>query len=303
MKSIPNYDVCPACGQPLIDAAMQRRVERAQATAERDLRAQLHADIEASVEERVRGEYAVGDARLRARIAELERQADTRSAYDRGVDHEHDVLGMLRSAFPTDRIDHHGRGGDVLQVVMHGDREIDPILYECKNEGAWKNAWLTKLKQDGRKRGTPYLVLVTRRLPAKASAFCVRDDIAICEPAHAVDIARIVRQWVISAYRADTAAKDAPEKARRLYNYLAGTEFRASFTEILVCANQLDTQDATERSQHERGWEKRSKLYEQLRAAHLRIDAKLEAEMEEKPSPPSTGVVVDIDKRNKRRAA
>ena len=57
---------------------------------------------------------------------------------------EHDVLGALRSAFPTDRIDHHGRRGDVLQVVMHGDREIGRILYECKNAGAWQNAWLTE---------------------------------------------------------------------------------------------------------------------------------------------------------------
>jgi hypothetical protein len=303
MKAIPNNSVCPTCGQSLTDDAMQRRVLRAQATAERLLRTRIQTDIEASMEERKEGEYADRMARLRSRIDQLQRQADTRSAHDRGVDHEHDVLGMLRSAFPSDRIDHHGRRGDVLHAVLRNDREVGRILYECKNAGAWQNAWLTKLKQDGRKRGTPYLVLVTRRMPGKASAFCVRDDIAICEPAHAVAVATIMREWVISAYRTDTAANDAPEKARRLYDYLAGTEFRATFNEILDCTDQLDTQDATERSQHERGWEKRSKLYGQLRAAHLRISAKLESGMEERPSARCADVVVEIDKRNRRRAA
>jgi hypothetical protein len=304
MKAIPNHDdVCPTCGQRLTNPAMQRRVERNQAKAKRDLRAQLQADIEASVEERVQGEYAGRNARMRARLAELERQADTRSAHDLGVDHEHDILGLLRSAFPTDRIDHHGRQGDIVHTVMRNDREVGPILVECKNARAWQNAWLPKLKQDGRERGTPYLVLVTRRLPAKASGFCVRDDIAICEPAYVVAVATIMRQWVISAYRTDTGAKGVPEKARRLYDYLAGAEFRASFSEILDCANQLDALDKTERRQHELSWKKRAKLLGQLCAAHLRIDAKLEAEVEETTSPASPSVVVDIPERNEQRAA
>ena len=98
---------------------------------------------------------------------------------------------------------------------------------------------------------------MTRRLPAKASAFCVRDDIAICEPAYVVAVATIIRQWVISAYRTDIVAQGVPEKARRLYEYLAGAEFRASFDEIQDCADQLAAQDETERSQHERSWETR----------------------------------------------
>jgi hypothetical protein len=272
---------------------MLNRVKRARAQDERALRSKVHAEIQARVEERVAHEYAGRMARAAARIDQLQRQLDTRSAHDRGVDHEHDVLSMLRSAFPADRIERFGRRGDVLHTVMGSGREVGRILYECKNAGAWQNDWLIKLKQDGLKRRTPYLVLVTRKLPAKASAMCVRDDVAICEPACVVAVASIMRQWVVGAYRADNAAQGVPEKARRVYDYLAGTEFRGDFDEMLACANELDAQDAGERSQHERSWAKRATLYRRLRAAHLRIGAKLEAELDGHAPLPQPALVVD----------
>lgn len=275
------HGVCPTCGQSLVNDAMLRRVERARDKAERTLRAEVQADLETIVEERKETEYADRMARLRARIDQLQRQLDTRSSHDRGSDHERDVMAALRSAFPTDRIERHGKRGDILHTVLGGDHEIGRILYECKNAGAWQNAWLSKLKQDGRKRGTPYLVLVTRRLPAKTSAFCVRDGIAVCEPDHVDAVATVIRQWVVSAHRAKATMTDVPEKARRLYEYLAGDEFHANFSEILECANQLDAQDLAERSQHERNWDKRAKLSAQLRAAHVRIGGRLEAEADE----------------------
>lgn len=294
------HGVCPTCGQSLVDDAMLRRVTRARERTERTLRAEVQANLEIAVEERKEGEYADRMSRLRARIDQLQRQLDTRSSHDRGSDHEQDVLAALRSAFPTDRVERHGKRGDILHTILTGDQEIGRILYECKNAGVWQNAWLSKLKQDGRKRGTPYLVLVTRRLPAKARAFCVRDGIAVCEPEHVDAVATVVRQWVVSAHRAEAVATNMPDKARRLYEYLAGDEFRASFGDILDCANQLDAQDLAERSQHERNWGTRAKLSAQLRAAHLRIGGRLEAEAEvvaEADDHGVGGVVLEIPKR------
>lgn len=280
MKTMSKYGACPTCGQSLMDQAMLKRVERAKSTAERSLRVTLRAEIRADVEAQIKAKHAESEARLAARIDELQRQAEKRGAYDRGTCHEQDVIAALRAAFPNDRIERGGRRGDVLHAVVHRGREVGLILYECKNAGTWQNGWLAKLKSDGRKRRTPYLVLVTRKLPAKARGLCVRDDVAICEPAHAVPIALIVRQWVIGSHRAEAAAQEVPEKARRLYEYLGSAAFAADSGEIAECTHELGDQLESEREQHDRGWVRRERLQEQLRAAHLRIAARLEEEFE-----------------------
>jgi hypothetical protein len=285
-KPNPNYGTCPTCKQALLSDTARRRVERAQAAAER-----REDELRESIREEVESEYAAQFARMRTRAVDLERLTDQRNAHDRGIAHEVDVLGLLRSAFPADEIDHYGRTGDIAHTVVHRDRDVGLILYECKNHGKWSSDWLTKLKQDGRKRSTSYLILVPRQMPAKISGFGVIDDIVVTQPMYAVAVATIMRRVVVADYRSGTAANGVPEKARRLYDYLASPEFRVTFDAIRGYADKLEAQDKTERRQHERNWAKRAKLVAELLAAPAELDAGIEAETE------NTGVVVNISKK------
>jgi len=293
-----HYGVCPTCGQSLIDQEMRTRVERAQASAEKGLRATLRAEVEAEVTERLEARYAAERARAKARADELQRQLDTRSAHDRGIGHEYDVLASLKAAFPADSIERHGRGGDILHTVIDSGREVGLMLYECKNDGSWQSAWVDKLKRDGRKRGTPYLLLVSRTLPANAKGLCVRGDVVICEPAHVVTIAAVIRPCVVALYRADANAEDEPDKARRVYRYLAG-EFRADFDVIMQCAAERDEQLAAERTSHERVWKRRAKNDDRDRIARLTIGAKLADALQENVASPPIVLPLEIPKLNR----
>lgn len=122
-------------------------------------------------------------------------------------------------------------------------------------------------------------MLVTRKLPAKERGLCVREDIALCEPAHVAALASIIRRWVVVAHRARSTAHGAPRKAQRLYDYLAGDAFRADFTAVAACTRDLDAELSAERDQHKRTWGRRAHLQEQLKTAHLRISATLEEEL------------------------
>lgn len=284
MKAGTDHGICPTCGQLLVDTEMFKRVRRAQAAADKSARARLRGDIEAEVA----AKNSASDSRAKARIEdlqhrvdELQRQLDTRGAHDRGIDHELDVLEVLKAGFPTDAIERNGRGGDLLHTVVSGGRDVGLIVYECKNAGTWQNAWVAKLKRDGRKRRTPYLVLVSRRLPARERGVCVRDDVVICEPAYLLPLAAVMRRWVISMQRAEAVATAADSKARRLYAYLAGDEFRADFAEISACASELDVQLAKERGAHERAWVGRLQVHKRLGAAVLTIGANLSIEFED----------------------
>jgi hypothetical protein len=179
-RDLPNIpSVCPTCGQSLVDERTRSRVLRAQAGTHRSIERKLRATITADVEAATRARNADERERLRARIDQLQRQVDTQSAYDRGAAHERDVCGTLTAAFPEDRVVREGRRGDVLHTVLdERGHEAGLILYECKNAGTWQSAWLQKFRSDACRRQIPYLVLVTRKLPAKERGLCVRDDIA-----------------------------------------------------------------------------------------------------------------------------
>ena len=175
MQTGSKYGVCPTCGQSLVDHEMQKRVDRAQLTLEKAVRAKLQPDIEATAAAKSEAKHAAETARFKKRIDQLQRQVDTSSAHDRGTGHERDVLGVLRTAFPGDRIERDGHRGDILHTVVDGGRDLGLILYECKNAGNWQNTWISKLKKNAPTRGTPYVVLVSRTLPANEHALCVRD--------------------------------------------------------------------------------------------------------------------------------
>ena len=205
---------------------------------------------------------------------------------------EHDTLAALRAAFPTDRIERDGRRGDIIHTVVDADREVGLILYECKSAATFQNKWIAKLKDDGRKRRTSYLILVSSRLPAKEAGICVREDVAICEPAHAASLAAIIRHWVVAVRRADALSGDVPDKARRIYDYLASDEFRGDFDQIMASSSELDEQIAAERSYHDRMWAGRDRVQERLRTASLVIDANLALRMEDTSSSSDAGDIM-----------
>jgi hypothetical protein len=292
MPTITHHGTCPTCGQSLINEQMRRAVDRALDSTERALRAKLLPDVEAKLSEELEVKYADDNARAWARAQELQHQLDRRSAHDRGVGREHDVLAVLKTAFPIDKIERDGRRGDILHTVVHGGHEVGLILYECKNAATFQSKWIAKLKDDGRKRRTPYLILVSSRLPVKEAGICVRDDIAICEPRHAASVAAIVRPWVIATHRADAISQDATEKARRVYDYLASDEFRGDFDGIMACSRELDEQIAAERSYHDRMWAGRDRVQERLRTASLMINANLASQMEDASASAEVGDLV-----------
>jgi hypothetical protein len=292
MPTNTQHRTCPTCGQSLINEQMRQAVDRALTLTERSTRAKLLPDVEATVREELEAKCAEENARAWARALELQHQLDRRSAHDRGIHREHDTMAVLGTTFPTDRIERDGRRGDILHTVVHADRDVGLILYECKNAATFQNKWITKLRDDGRKRRTPYLILVSSRLPAKEAGICVREDVAICEPNFAASVAAIIRQWAIASHRADAISQDPPDKARRVYDYLASDEFRGDFDAIIACSTQLDEQIATERNHHARIWAGRDRIQERLRTASLLVHANLASRMEDASTSTEDGDLV-----------
>ena len=150
---------------------------------------------------------------------------------------EADIAEELAHAFPEDDIQREGKGGDILQTVRYQlGRKLEEaglILYECKDTKRWSNAFLKQIKADGQTHQTPYLLLVSRTLPANEECACVRDDVVIVDPLHVRHLAWIVRRAVIETHRAERAGQDRAGKTARLYEYLRSDEFRGQLSTLV----------------------------------------------------------------------
>jgi hypothetical protein len=198
---------CPYCNQPLVNQAAVNHLHEAEKKLLRRLTREAKAEAEKKIEKareatekKVRAEAERERSRRERGLMrtieiqqkqneDLERRLAGLTAADQGDMNEADIADELATAFPDDVVTREGKGGDILQEVRY-HRDGDPesagvILYECKDRKNWSNAFITQIKKDGKTRRTPYLLLVSKALPAKESGTCVREDVIVADPVHA----------------------------------------------------------------------------------------------------------------------
>jgi hypothetical protein len=277
---------CPYCNQPLATDAAVKHVHQAEEKLRRRLIAEAKAeakekvqlareDTEKKIRAQLEGERSKHERSLQRTVeglqkqnSDLERKLEGLSAPERGDLNEVDVAKDLADAFQDDVIKREGKGGDIVHVVRHRtDRQLEDagvILYECKDTRTWSNRFISQIKADGRKRQTPYLILVSRTFPAREKDACVRDDVVVADPAHVRHLARILRRMVVETHCAERAGQDRAGKTERLYEYLRGDEFREELASVIQIGSTLSEMLQKERKDHERGWSRRQRAYDDL---------------------------------------
>ena len=308
---------CPYCGQPLTNRAAIDHLHRSQLKFESDLRRVLQAEANAAaqktikeerkaargkLEKTIRAELERKQAskerhlegtvmRLREQNDELERRLDELNAPERGDLGEEEVFNRLVEAFPEDDINREGKGGDIMQIFRYrtgqGQRKAGLILYECKNTLRWLNGFIEQIKADGKTHRTRHLLLVTRAMPKGEDGMFVRDNVAVVGPDYVVYLAHVIRQMVIEADRAGLAGQGKGAKTSRLYEYLAGDEFREHFAAVVDAGSKLTAMLQDERRAHERTWTRREQTYSELERKSVAIDEAIRGIIDaEAPSKP-----------------
>jgi len=261
------------------NAAAKRKAEEAVEAAEKKIRDEVGRE-----ESKQRDVLQRRIDKLVKQNRELERSLDGVNAPDRGDMHEADIFERLTNAFPEDEITREGKGGDIVHVVRYSSDhefvEAGVILYECKDTKTWKNSFVDQIKADGRRRRTPYLVLVSRALPKDVKDACVQDEVIVADSTHAPILARIVRRMVIETSRAGLAGRNRAGKTARLYEYLLGDEFREEFAAVVEAGSELSAMLEKERQGHEREWAKRKRAYDELAHNSVAIDEAIRAIIE-----------------------
>ena len=167
--------------------------------------------------------------RLRDDADKLMRRLDKKSPDQLGDDGEIDIFEELKREFPADRITRVKKGdsgADIVHIVLENREECGTILYESKNTDAWREDYVTKLRNDQIAEKAEHAILSTRKLPAGVDELEIREHVIIAKPKRVTVLAKILRQEkLVQNQRLRVSEEDRKQKTDALYSYIISPSF------------------------------------------------------------------------------
>jgi hypothetical protein len=206
---------------------------------------------------------------LEAKLQELQRRLQKKSANELGDEGELDLFQRLKNEFPNDQIERVRKGkqgADIIHRIIGPHGQIrGKILYDVKNTTRLLPKYLTKLRADQLREEADHGVLSTQ---ACTQQLAVRGGVVIVHPTRAIAVAHLLRHQVLQVYGLRLGSAGRAEKAQQLYTFMLSDIFSHSWNEILDAANELDAIDRSEKISHERIWAQRAGLIHHVKEAH-----------------------------------
>lgn len=141
---------------------------------------------------------------------------------------EEEIMKELNKKFPEDKIEHHGKTGDIIHRVNFKKKYVGVILYECKKTTKFNPAFIDQTKKAMATRQATYGVLVTTAFKKDTAGFWVEKDILIVHPYGAIYIAKILRKSIIVIYSLKISRLEMEKRSKELMEYIKSEDFKNS---------------------------------------------------------------------------
>lgn len=199
------------------------------------------------------------------KIKELEKHLkEGTTPQSAGHDFERELVKQLEKEFPNDKIEHHGKGGDIFQRVIFKSKEIGSILYECKKTTKFSPDYVHQTKRAVSTRNATYGVLVTFASRKNSQGFFVENDIIIVHPFGTVYIAQVLRNALIEMNSLKLSHKELETRSQNLMNFIKSNDFKNFIDNTIYRTQELAKILVTEYKEHLRNWEKRKNHYNSI---------------------------------------
>lgn len=208
---------------------------------------------------------------FQTKVDKLQRDLDQKSNEELGEGAHIDLLESLKAEFTDDRIERIKRGepgADIRHTVMHNGKPCGMILYDSKNHGAWRNDFVTKLKNDQLADQADHAVLVTSAFPAKTRHYCMIEDIIVASPARVVALVQLVRQHMVRTHALRMSSAERAEKTGQLYDFITSPRCAGLMGRFESDAAKLLDLQNKEMQQHKVNWQSQGKLICSIQKAH-----------------------------------
>ncbi|HUB86243.1 MAG TPA: hypothetical protein VMB22_00010 [Verrucomicrobiae bacterium] len=215
-----------------------------------------------------RRKSAIRDKRLMSRIKKLEEEKKMlqkhTSPQEIGLADEKVLVARLEKEFPEDRIEHAGKGGDVLHFITFKDKDVGCIVYECKHTDRISGDHVQQTALAKKTRNANYGILVTTGTRKGFSGLAQEDGIFIVSQAGVLTLAQICRDSLetMAQQRLDAEQKEAA--AKRLMDYVTSPVCKTPLEEAISQAERAHKNLIKEVKQHIGDWKERHEIYQTI---------------------------------------
>ncbi|MFH1703729.1 MAG: DUF2130 domain-containing protein [Nitrospirota bacterium] len=195
---------------------------------------------------------------LNKKIKELQEQLKRGTTPQvEGLNLEEELAKELKREFPEDKIEHHGKTGDIIQHVTFKNKQVGMILYECKKTTKFNNAFIDQAKKAMAIRQATYGVLVTTAFKKDTAGFWVEKDILIVHPYGAIYIAKVLRRSIIEIHSLKISRMEMEKRSKELMEYIKGEDFKNSVEDSIYRTKSLYEMLKKEIKSHQGVWHDR----------------------------------------------
>jgi hypothetical protein len=209
--------------------------------------------------------------KIEERVTDLQRQLQKKTPDELGDGAELDLYEELRSAFEGDdisRVKKGTAGADIIHKVMRNGTVCGQIVYDSKNRNAWKNDYVTKLRDDQIAAEADHSVLSSNKFPAGAAQLHLQEGVIVATPARVVALAELLRNHVLQTYELRISGKEREAKTSALYDFITSERCGQLLGSIETRTNKVLDLDVAEKKAHDALWNKRGTMLRSVLKAH-----------------------------------
>lgn len=210
---------------------------------------------------------------LNRKIKELQEQLKKGTTPQiEGLNLEEELVKQLRKEFPEDKIEHHGRTGDIIHCVNFENKQAGIILYECKKTAKFNPAFIDQAKRAMVSRQATFGVLVTTASKKGTAGFWVEKDILVVHPYRAIYIAKVLRKSIIEIYSLKTIPSEMERRSKELMEYIKSEDFKNNVADSIDRTRSLYEMLRKEIKSHKGIWQHRYKHYKKIHENISRLE-------------------------------
>ena len=173
------------------------------------------------------------------------------------------AVGRQRE-FPDDKVEHAGKGGDVLHYVQFEDEITGCIVYECKHTPRISTDHVQQTVLAKKTRNAYYGILVTTGTRKGFSGLEKDSGIFIVAQAAVLTLARFCRESLVAMAKQKLDIEAKQEAATRLMEYVTSPVCKTPLEDAISQTDRARKNLMKEVRRHIVDWKKRHEIYETI---------------------------------------
>ena len=154
------------------------------------------------------------------------------------------------------------------------------MLIAAKPRAAWKQAFVTKLRQEQSEAGADHAILATAVFPAGKKEMFVDAGVIVVAPARVRALVEVLRKALIAMHVAKLSDAERAGKLAKLFKFITSPAFKRKLAEASELTGEALQIDVDEKRAHDLVWRKRGTVLTRIRQVLRDIDTDVSAIVE-----------------------